>query len=263
MSHLGEDLFEAWRSGELSEAEELAFEIAVQSSEEEAAAFTAWLAANPVEGAPDQAQCEQLVADATRSALAIIAGQDRMAIAGRARRWRLWPVAVAACIGALVAAGVAWLIPEPAGVDPLADRLCESYRQSAPGPLLPALGCEGELNPLLGDGAVGLSDVYCELMLRPRPDDPRWLAARSLVALLERSPDEVVLLLEGREDILAASPRLRSDLAAALLMKGDEEGARAQLRLAVEAAPDDPVLRANLQEVNPRGDTIHVRRGDD
>lgn len=249
MSRFGEDLFESWRAGELSEAEELAFELALQTSEEEASAFASWLAANPEEGAPDPLLTEQLVSDAVGSALAIVAEQDREAVPAGARRWRFRALAVAACIGALVAAGVAWLIPEPTGMDPLRTRLCESYRSSAPGPLRPAMHCEGELDTVLGATNPGLSDVYAELMLDPRPDDPEWLAARSLVALLERSPDEVVDLLAGREVLLDANPRLRSDLAAALLMKGDVHGARSQLRLALEAAPGDPVLQANLAEL--------------
>lgn len=246
MNRFGEDLFDAWRRGELTEAELLAFELTLQNSEEEAAAFASWLAAHPEEGAPDPLLTEQLVSDAVEAALSEVAEQDREAVPVRAHRSRYRALAVAACIGALVAAGVAWLIPEPTGMDPLRARLCEEYRSSAPGPLRPAIGCLGELDTVLGDSDQSLSDLYSELMLRPRPDDPDWLAARALVALLERSPDEVVDLLAGRDELLAAHPRLRSDLASALLMKGDVEGARDQLQLAVQAAPDDPELRANL-----------------
>ena len=173
--------------------------------------------------------------------------------AGRTRPWwRRRPAAglASAAAAAAVVLGVLW---GPSPLEQVEESLCDRYRSDAPTGLPPALGCGGPEDGLLGVAASPVSELRNVLDADPRKDDPEWVSARTLVALLERNPDDVIHLLEGRDDWLDANPRLRSDYASALLLKDDLEGARAQLRRAVRSAPDDPLLQRNLARLESGG----------
>lgn len=252
MARFGPDVYQAWIRGTLSSAELLLFESAIRSSQEEAEAFNRWITEESagLESPSSPAECEQLGAEAVEAALALVRRQERQERQERAkreRRPRLVPIALAACLGALVGVGTTWLVQQRSEFEAVTDQLCFNYHREASVVLQPALGCGAAAIGTLGPGGPDLSEPRIILEARARPNAPEWLAARSLAALLEGNPEDVLDLLSGRAELLDAHPRLRSDLAAALLLQGDLDGARAQLERAVELAPDDPLLRANLQ----------------
>lgn len=244
-----DELFDAWLRGELTELEDALMEVVLEADPRAAEAFARWQDA--AEARADDALRRLDVDDiADRARVAALDALDVAeavpALAGR-RRWR--PAALAAACLALVALGAVGALVAAPQVQTwrIARDVCESWRKNPPLALAPALDCAEPTDALLGSASQAIAGPRAALDARSRPDDADWLAARTAVALLERNPEDALRLLRDRDDLMDENPRLRSDLAAALLLGGDMDGARRELERAARLAPDDPLIEGNLR----------------
>jgi hypothetical protein len=254
MSGWRQELFDAWVMGELPDDEALLLEVALQSDPDAAVAFDRWLrrsAERDIDQGPSPLIDAEGVVELAEGARVVALRRS----APPSPRWWSRPAALAAAavIGAALALGAAWW----QGLDDrelarTSEEICEEWRQDAPTGLHPSLSCGEPTSALLGSAPRSLPGPRTALDSHPRPRDPDWLAARALVSVLERNPDEAIELLQRHEDLLTDAPRLRADLAAAYLQKGDVEAARAQLRRGLLDAPDDPALLHNLETLDLR-----------
>lgn len=249
MPEICDNLFEAWFDGELPAEEARALEKRMEIDEAAALAFLRWLeraeASIPEGTVPSREAVEDIL---VRSREAAVAQVDRT-LRFR-RRARTAAVAAAACLAALLAIGtVGGVRGRRSKEQALRDEVCEIYRTRPPMAFPPALGCDRPYAALAGTAPTDVGAIRAALEVDPRPDDPEWLAARVLLALVQRHADEATGLLDGKDALMDAHPRLRSDLAQALLLRGDREGARAQLQRAVSLAPGDEQLRRSLDEL--------------
>lgn len=175
---------------------------------------------------------------------------EAICAANRPRRSRQTPWVAA--VAAVLLVGLAWgwrSADHHQAAEQLADlraELCglEAVRDSLPHPT--AAGCPSAMNSMLGSEqqAAELAGVRFALEGSCHADDPAWIAARSLLGLLQQQPASVVELLEGHPEALQARPSLHADLALALRRTGQQDRAREALARGLALAPTDPVLLA-------------------
>ncbi len=129
--------------------------------------------------------------------------------------------------------------PEDAGaLTDLSAELCALELAASSLPHQTALACGAPRDALLGTApSAELVELRMRLEAESAPERNDWLAARSMVALLEGDDAAVIALLERR---LAEGPlpgAFYADLALAYRRSGDEAGARRAMLRAARDAP--------------------------
>ncbi len=222
MSALSRQTLDLWLRGDLDAAASALVEHAVlhdpevgsllESMLDEASGLATTGATDPFRSREQDP--EGPAARALRSATSILAA--------RRERDRVLTVIAAAAAAAALAVGL-WIglgPPSEPAFAALTDELCATARLAGTVPLYTTLDCGLVPDMHLGDTPPSeLTRFRLTLDGDRRPSDLDWLAARSLVGLLEGRGQDVVDLL-GDSPALIAHPALHADLAAACAQLG-------------------------------------------